>query len=101
MLHYPFNRFTNFLSFDKCDYKSYTDAFYTCRCLHLHPDNFYTDVVANDQDAESKDESVCNEINNKPLANFKAFACQQPNNNDLTYSFTDDLGSYDLDYTYD
>jgi hypothetical protein len=74
MLHHPFDRFTDLLSFDGCDYRLYTDAFYACRRLHLYPDDFYTDVVANDQDAESEEESVRNEIDDEPLADFEAFA---------------------------
>jgi hypothetical protein len=49
---------------------------------------------------DSKDELICDESDNKPLADFEAFACRQPGN-DLTCSFTDDLGSCELDYIYD
>jgi hypothetical protein len=101
MLHHPFERFTDLRSFDGCDYGSYTDAFYACRRLHSHPDDFYTDVVANDQDTESEDESVRNGGDDEPLADFEAFARRRPYNDDLTCSFTDDLGSRDLDRAYD
>ena len=32
------------------------------------------DLVANDQDMESKDELVCDKSDNEPLTNFKVFA---------------------------
>jgi ATP-dependent exoDNAse (exonuclease V) alpha subunit len=102
MLHHPFKCFTDLLSFDGCDYRSYIDAFQACGRLHTHPDDFYTDPVANDEDTDSEyDESVCNESDNEPLADFEVFARRRPYNDDLTCSFTDDLGSRDLDRIYD
>ena len=102
MLHHPFERVTDLLSFDRCDYGSYTDAFRACTRLHTHPDDFYTDPVANDQDTDSEDdESVCDESDNGPLADFEVFARRRPGNDDLTCSFTDNLGSRDLDRAYD
>src|SRR5438876_92714 len=68
MLHHLFERFTDLLSLDRCDYRSYINAFQACRRLHTHPDDFYTDPVADGQDTDSKDdESVCSESNDKPL----------------------------------
>jgi hypothetical protein len=102
MLHHPFQHFTDLLSFDGCDYGSYIDAFHACKRLHSHPDDFYTDLVANDQDTESDDdESVRNESDNEPLADFEVFARRRPDNDDLTCSYTDDLGRRDLDRIYD
>ena len=102
MLHHPFERVTDLLSFDRCDYGSYTDAFRACTRLHTHPDDFYSDPVANDQDTDSEDdESVCDESDNGPLADFEVFARRRPGNDDLTCSFTDNLGSRDLDRAYD
>jgi ATP-dependent DNA helicase PIF1 len=102
MLHHPFERVTDLLSFDRCDYGSYTDAFRACTGLHTHPDDFYTDPVANDQDTDSEDdESVCDESDNGALADFEVFARRRPGNDDLTCSFTDNLGSRDLDRAYD
>jgi hypothetical protein len=101
MLHHPFERFTDLLSFDGCDYGSYIDAFRACRRLHAHPDDFYTDPVADGQDTDSEDgESVGNESGDEPLADFEVFARRRPRD-DLTCSFTDDLGSRDLDRIYD
>ena len=102
MLHHPFERFTDLLSLDGCDYGSYIDAFRACRRLHAHPDDFYTDLVADGQDTDSEDsESVRNESDDEPLADFEVFARRRPRNDDLTCSFTDDLGSRDLDHAYD
>jgi hypothetical protein len=101
MLHHPFEQFTDLLSFDGHNYGSYTDAFQACRQLHTHPDDFYTDVVADDQDTESEDGSVRDENDDEPLADFEAFARRRPYNDDLTCSFTDNLGSRDLDRIYD
>jgi PIF1-like helicase len=102
MLHHPYENFTDLLSFDGCDYGSYTDAFQACRRLHTHPDDFYTDPVADGQDTDSEDdESVHNESDDEPLADFEAFARRRPGRDDLTCSFTDDLGSRDLDRAYD
>ena len=102
MLHYPFKRFTDLLSFNGSDYGSYTDAFRACKRLHAHPDDFYTDLVADDQDTDSKEgEPLLYQYDsNEPLADFELFACRRPRN-DLTCSFTDDLGSRDLDRAYD
>jgi ATP-dependent DNA helicase PIF1 len=101
MLHHPFERCTDLLSFDGHNYGSYTDAFRDCQRLHTHPDDFYTDPVADDQDTESDDESVP-ESDDEPLADFEVFARRRPpNDNDLTCSFTDDVGSRELDRVYD
>jgi len=56
MLYHLFKWFTDLLSFDSSDYRSYTDAFQAYKWLHVHPDNFYTDLVADDQDTDSKEE---------------------------------------------
>jgi hypothetical protein len=102
MLHHPFERLADLLSFDRCDYGSYIDAFQACRRLHTHLDDFYTDPVANDQDTDSEDgESVRDESDNGPLADFEIFARRRPCNDDLTCSFTADLGSRELDRVYD
>ena len=101
MLHHPFQRFTDLLSFDGCDYGSYIDAFQACGRLHVHLDDFYTDRGADNQDTDSEDgESVRNESDAEHLADFELFARRQPGNNDLICSFTDDLGSRDLDRAY-
>ena len=101
MLHHPFKCFTDLLSFEGCDYGSYIDAFQACGRLHTHPDDFYTDPVADDQDTDSEDnESVRDENDDEPLADFEVFARRRPCN-DLTCSFTDELGSRDLDRVYD
>ena len=100
MLHHPFKCFTDLLSFEGCDYGSYIDAFQACGRLHTHPDDFYTDPVADDQDTDSEDnESVRDENDDEPLADFEVFARRRPCN-DLTCSFTDELGSRDLDRVY-
>ncbi len=102
ILHYPFKQLTDLLSFDGSNYRSYTDAFQAYRQLYTYLDDFYTDLEADGQDIDSKDsDSVYNNSDNEPLADFEAFACRQPSNNDLTCSFTDDLGNYELDRTYD
>jgi hypothetical protein len=101
MLHHPFTIPTDLLAFDGCVYGSYIDAFRACRRLHTHPDDFYTDPVADDQATESEDdESVRSESEDGPLAGFEVFARRQARG-DLTCSFTDDLGSRDLDRAYD
>ena len=99
MLHYLFRQPTDLLSFDGCDYRSYVDAFRACRQLHTHTDDFYTNLVANN-DTDSDEESVCTDYSNGPLADFEVFARQWPRD-DLTCSFTDDLSSRDLDRIYD
>ncbi len=78
------------------------DAFQAYKRLYTHLDDFYTDLVANGQDTDSKDsKSVYNKSNNEPLTDFEVFAYQWPCNDDLTYSFIDDLGSRELDHAYD
>jgi ATP-dependent DNA helicase PIF1 len=100
MLHHPFERLADLLSFDGSDYSSYTDAFRACRQLHTHPDDFYTDLEADGQDTDSDGDSVSDEGGDEPLADFELFACRRPGN-DLTCSATDDLGSRELDRAYD
>ena len=75
MLHYPFQQPTDLLSFDRCDYGSYVDAFWACGRLHTHPDDFYTNLVADDKDTDSDDKSVCTDSSDGPLADFEVFAC--------------------------
>ncbi len=58
MLRHPFERFTDLLSFDSSNYGSYTDAFRACKRLYTYPDDFYTDLVADDQDTDSEGESL-------------------------------------------
>jgi ATP-dependent DNA helicase PIF1 len=79
-----------------------TDAFRACRRLHTHPDDFYTDLEADGQDTDSEEDgdSVRDESDAEPLADFELFARRRPRD-DLTCSFTDDLGSRDLDRAYD
>jgi ATP-dependent DNA helicase PIF1 len=100
MLHHPFQCSTDLLSFDGCVYGSYVDAFRACGRLHTHLDDFYTDPVTDDPDTDSGDESVCTDSSNGPLADFEVFARRRPRD-DLTCSFTDDLGGRDLDRVYD
>jgi ATP-dependent DNA helicase PIF1 len=101
MLHHPFKQLTDLLSFGGSHYGSYTDALRACRQLHTHPDDFYTDREADSQDTDSEDsESVGNESSDEPLADFELFARRRPRNDDLTCSFTDDLGSRELDRAY-
>ena len=100
MLHHPFQQPTDLLSFDGCDYGSYVDAFQACGRLHTHPDDFYTDPVADNPDTDSDDESVCTDYSDGPLADFEVFARRRPCD-DLICSFTDDLGGRDLDRLYD
>ncbi len=102
MLYYLFKCFIDLLSLNRQDYRSYIDAFQAYRRLYVYLDDFYTDLVANSQDIDSKDsELVYNKSNNKPLVDFEVFAHQQPYNDDLMYSFTDNLSSCDLDRIYD
>lgn len=100
MLYHPFKQLTDLLSFDGSYYGSYTDAFRACRQLHTYADDVYTDLGADSQDTDSEDELVGNESDNEPLADFELFARRRPGNNDLTCSFTDDLGSRELDRAY-
>jgi len=102
MLYYSFECLIDLLSLDRCDYRSYIDAFRAYRRLHVHLDDFYTDLVADSHNTDSEDsESVRNESDDEPLVDFEVFARQWPYNDDLTCSFTDDLGSCSLDRTYD
>jgi hypothetical protein len=74
MLYHPFQQPTDLLSFDGCDYGSYVDAFRAYRQLYTHPDDFYTDPVADDKDTDSDDESVCTDSSDGRLADFEVFA---------------------------
>jgi hypothetical protein len=100
MLYYLFRQLADLLSFDSSIYRLYTDTFQACQQLYTYPDDFYIDLVANDLDTDSKDKSICDKSDNKLLADFEAFVYRQPGN-DLTCSFTDNLGSCKLDCIYD
>lgn len=101
ILHHPFKHLTDLLSCDGCDYDSYSTAFYTCQRLHTHPDDYYTDIITDDPDTESEyEESDRGDEDNESLADFEVFARRRPNH-DFTCTFTDDLGSREIDRTYD
>ncbi|KIM94114.1 hypothetical protein OIDMADRAFT_35163 [Oidiodendron maius Zn] len=53
MLHYPFQRFIDLLSFDGYDYRLYIDAFQACRRLYIYLDDFYIDRGADNQDTDN------------------------------------------------
>jgi hypothetical protein len=56
--------------------------------------------VADDGNTDSDDELVCTDSSDGPLADFEVFARRRPRD-DLTCSFTDNLGGRDLDRIYD
>jgi ATP-dependent DNA helicase PIF1 len=101
MLHHPFERLTDLLSVDGHEYGSFPDAFEACVRLHDHPDDFYTDPLADDPESESDEESEHGADDDEPLADFEAFARRRPACDDMTCSFTDNLGSRELDRAYD
>lgn len=81
ILYYLFKHFTNLLLLNKYNYRLYIDAFQAYKQLHAHLSNFYTNLVANSQDTDSKDSKlVSNKSSDKSLADFKLFAHQQPYN---------------------
>jgi hypothetical protein len=94
-----FRQSIDLLSFNSCDYGLYIDTFYACRQLYIYLNDFYTDLVA-DNNIDSNDKSIYTNSNNSPLADFKIFARRRPYNN-LTYSFIDNPNSCNLDRIYD
>ena len=99
MLHHPFTSLTDLFTVDGCAYGSYGDAFSACRRLHTHPDDFYTDPVTDEPDADSEDEDSVSDEDGPP-ADFEVLARRRPGRADLTCSFTDDLGRRELDRVY-
>jgi hypothetical protein len=103
MLHHPFEYPIDLLTVDGYTYELYTDAFYACKRLHAHPDDYYTDVAADDPHAvvSKYKDSDHSDDRNEPLADFGVFARRPPGNHDVTCSFTNDLGTREIDRLYD
>jgi ATP-dependent DNA helicase PIF1 len=107
MLHHPFTCLADLLSVDGCVYETCPLAFYACQRLHTHPDDKYTDTPKDiddpeDTDSESDDKEEELLEPNGPLADFEVLARRRPGrSDDLTCSFTDDLGTRDVDCVYD
>ena len=102
MLHHPFSCVTDLLTVDGSAYGLYRDAFLACCAAHTHPDDFYTDPEPDRDAPESDDdESVQDNEDDGPLADFEVLARRRPGNADLTCSFTGDLGRRELDRVYD
>lgn len=100
ILYYLFKRLIDLLSINSYNYRLYYDAFYACQQLYTYPDNYYTNPITNNPNTDSEYKSDCTDKGNKLLADFEAFTCQQLLNHDLTCTFTDNLRTRELDYTY-
>jgi hypothetical protein len=109
MLHHPFVSWDNLLIVDNNVYGSFSDAFRACQANYTHPPDCYTDLPKkdkSDKEDDDKDEDNVADANNNviqaPLADFEAFACRRPsNNNDLLNDLLDALGTREIDRTYD
>ncbi|MGH7240097.1 MAG: hypothetical protein ACREHG_08535, partial [Candidatus Saccharimonadales bacterium] len=105
MLHHPFTSFTDLLSFDGNTYPSYVEAFQACKQLHIHPEDFYTDLEAEGLDSDLEDESdndlAQEDSDDRPIADFEAYARRNPRHDLPCISFTDELGLRDIDRAYD
>ena len=104
MLYYLFKCTTDLLSFNSCDYRSYIDTFQACQRLYSYLDDFYTDLQE-DKEAKNKDKDKGAIVDKDKLLTdfFKAFAyycLRGKGNDDLMYSFTDDLSRYKLNCVY-
>ena len=102
MLHHPFVSWINLLSMDGQTYGSYIDAFQACNESHSHPQDFYTDLEAEDPDTDNESEEDSQEQDNEyPLADFEAFARRRPQEDFTHIDLLDSLGGREMDRNYD
>jgi hypothetical protein len=110
MLHHSFVSWNNLLTVDNNVYGSFPDVFRAYQANYTHLLNCYTDLSKKDKsdEEEDKDEDkdnvtdTDNDAIQAPLADFEAFACRRPgNNNDLLNDPLDALGTREIDCTYD
>ena len=76
MLYYLFASFTDLLSFNGYTFVSYIKAFQACKRLHTHPEDFYTDLEAEESDLDNEsDKSLAKEDNqDRLITDFKAYS---------------------------
>jgi hypothetical protein len=98
------------LTVDNNVYGSFLDAFQACQANYTYPSDCYTDLSKKDksdkeEDKDKDENNVADADNNviqAPLADFEAFVCQRPgNDNNLLDNLLDALGTREIDRTYD
>ena len=106
MLHHPFNHIEELLSVDNVVYSSYQEAYTACCRHHSHPEDYYADPetdlneLSND-DKDEEDLEVEPELEDeRPLADFKAYAQRRPDNQGQLDRLSS-LGTRHLDWEYD
>jgi hypothetical protein len=102
MLHHPFVDWADLTSVNGQPFGSYINAFHACKRLHTHPNDFYTDPVAEDSSLEDENSNGVPEDPDIdfPLADFEAFARRRPRY-DLADLAPGGLGNRALDQAYD
>ena len=116
MLHHPFDHIEELLSVDDVVYSSYQEAYTACRQHHSHLEDYYAnpetdlDELPND-DGDEEDLEVEPELEDeRPLADFEAYARRRPDDQgqldglgglgtrhlDREYDWTLHVGKYDI-----
>jgi hypothetical protein len=85
---------------DREAYGSYTTAFVAYIRSHTHPEDFYTDLEAEDLDSEYESDEEIKE-DNGPLADFEAFARRRYQDNSRHPDPFNSLGVREIDRSYD
>jgi ATP-dependent DNA helicase PIF1 len=104
MLHHPFTNWPDLLSVENETYGSYIEAFWACKRVHTHPEDFYNDPKgeSSDSDSDSGDEDLQEEADESPLADFEAFARRRPGADFTTCEdMLDSLRNREIDRSYD
>jgi hypothetical protein len=104
MLYHPFTDWSDLLSVENETYRSYSEAFRTCKRMHTHPEDFYDDPEGEGSvsDSNSADEDLQEEADGSPLADFEAFARRRPGDDSAARGYLlDSLGSREMDLSYD
>ena len=116
MLHHPFNHIEELLSVDNVVYSSYQEAYTACRWHHSHPEDYYADPetdldeLSNDDEDEEDLEVEPEPEDERPLADFEAYAQRRPDDQgqldglgglgtrhlDREYDWTRHVGKYDI-----
>ena len=98
MLYHPFTDWANLLSINSQVYGSYIAAFQACHHSYTHPQDFYTNPEAKCSDSGNKSDKDPKEQADKYLlANFKAFACQRPQEDFTQIDLLDSLSTWEID----
>jgi ATP-dependent DNA helicase PIF1 len=116
MLHHPFNHIEELLLVNNVVYSSYQEAYTACCRHHSHPEDYYADPetdldeLSNDDEDEEDLEVEPKPEDERPLADFEAYAQRRPDDQgqldglgglgtrhlDREYNWTPHVGKYNI-----